>query len=89
MNRRAEYANRISIGTIFVEDGSVDTDELAEDGLAPGKIIIYRQNAEAPEVEKIDPHKMTSLNEYIYDLERQMRETYHLFAEKYKKKEVK
>lgn len=89
MNRRAEYANRISTGTIFVEDGSVDADDLAEEGLAPGKIIIYRQGTEAPEVERIDPHKMTSLNEYIYDLERQIEETYHLFAEKYKKKEVK
>lgn len=36
-NRKHEFLNRISMGMIAVEDGSVDTDELTEDGLAPGK----------------------------------------------------
>ena len=38
------------MGTVAVEDGSVDTDELAEDGLMPGKIIVYRQGAKPPEM---------------------------------------
>ena len=49
-NRKHEFLNRISMGAIAVEEGSVDTDELAEDGLAPGKIIVYRQGGNAPEM---------------------------------------
>lgn len=47
-NRKHEFLNRISMGTIAVEDGSVDTDELLEDGLTPGKIIVYRQGGTPP-----------------------------------------
>lgn len=49
-NRKHEFLNRISMGTVAVEEGSVDTDELVEDGLAPGKIIVYRQGANPPEM---------------------------------------
>ena len=47
-NRKHEFFNRISMGTIAVEDGSVDTDELLEDGLTPGKILVYRQGGTPP-----------------------------------------
>lgn len=49
-NRRHEYLNRISMGTVAVEDGSVDVDELTDGGLAPGKVIIYRQGGTPPEM---------------------------------------
>lgn len=49
-NRKHEFMNRISMGTVAVEDGSVDTDELIEDGLAPGKIIVYRRGGKPPEM---------------------------------------
>lgn len=49
-NRKHEFLNRISMGTIAVEDGSVDTDELSEDGLMPGKVIVYRQGSQPPEM---------------------------------------
>ncbi len=49
-NRKHEFLNRIAMGTVAVEDGSVDTDELAEDGLIPGKIIVYRQGGTPPEM---------------------------------------
>ena len=49
-NRKHEFLNRISMGTVAVEDGSVDTDELAEDGLTPGKILVYRQGGRPPEM---------------------------------------
>ncbi len=49
-NRKHEFLNRISMGTVAVEDGSVDVDELAEDGLAPGKILVYRQGGTPPEM---------------------------------------
>lgn len=48
--RYAEYVDKLSIGEIVVEDGSVDTDTLAEDGLAPGKILVYRQGSVPPTI---------------------------------------
>ena len=32
----------------MVEDGSVDVDDLATDGLSPGKVLVYRQGATQP-----------------------------------------
>ncbi len=49
-NRKHEFLNRISMGMIAVEDGSVDTDELTEDGLAPGKVLVYRQGGTPPQM---------------------------------------
>lgn len=49
-NRKHEFLNRLSVGVLAVEDGSVDTDALAEEGLAPGKVIVYRQGSKAPEM---------------------------------------
>ncbi len=47
-NRKHEFLNRLSMGVVTVEDGSVDTDELSEDGLCPGKILVYRQGSRPP-----------------------------------------
>ncbi len=47
-NRKHEFLNRIAMGVLTVEDGSVDTDELAEEGLIPGKVLVYRQGGKAP-----------------------------------------
>ncbi len=47
-NRKHEYLNRLSMGILTVEDGSVDTDNLEEEGLSPGKILVYRQGANKP-----------------------------------------
>ena len=49
-NRKHEFLNRIAMGTVAVEDGSVDTDSLLEDGLAPGKVIVYRQGGTPPQM---------------------------------------
>ncbi len=49
-NRKHEFLNRLSMGVLMVEDGSLDTDELAEEGLLPGKILVYRQGGKAPEM---------------------------------------
>lgn len=51
-NRKHEFMNRITMGVMAVEDGSVDVDDLAEEGLSPGKIVIYRQGSKAPEMMK-------------------------------------
>lgn len=47
-NKELEYINRLSTGVLAVEDGSIDTDELAEDGLMPGKILVYRSGTRMP-----------------------------------------
>ena len=49
-NRKHEYLNRISMGVLTVEDGSVDTESLEEEGLSPGKVLIYRQGSTAPKM---------------------------------------
>lgn len=47
-NRKLEYMNRLAVGVLAVEDGSVDTDALEEEGLPPGKILVYRQGSTPP-----------------------------------------
>ena len=47
-NRKHEFLNRISMGVMAVEDGSVDTENLEEEGMAPGKVLIYRQGSPMP-----------------------------------------
>ncbi|MGN0771849.1 MAG: hypothetical protein ACI4MI_04620 [Christensenellales bacterium] len=49
-NRKHEYMNRIAMGVLAVEDGSVDTDNLEEEGLSPGKILVYRQGSSVPKM---------------------------------------
>ena len=49
-NRKHEFLNRLSMGVLTVEDGSIDTDELSEEGLLPGKVLIYRQGGKPPEM---------------------------------------
>ncbi|MBQ6979859.1 MAG: hypothetical protein IJQ07_04375 [Clostridia bacterium] len=49
-NRKQEFLNRLSMGVMTVEDGSIDVDDLAEEGLSPGKILVYRQGGKAPEL---------------------------------------
>lgn len=47
-NKKHEFMNRIAMGVLAVEDGSVDTDNLEEEGLSPGKVLIYRQGCNPP-----------------------------------------
>lgn len=49
-NRKHEFLNRLAMGVLTVEDGSVDTDNLEEEGLSPGKILVYRQGSEQPKL---------------------------------------
>ena len=48
MNRNQECINRLACPTVLAEDGSIDIDNLEDEGLAPGKILVYRQGAEKP-----------------------------------------
>lgn len=49
-NRKHEFLNRLAMGVLSVEDGSIDTDSLEEEGLSPGKVLIYRQGATPPKL---------------------------------------
>lgn len=48
MNLYNEHLAFATYGLMEVEDGSIDVDSLEEEGLAPGKIVIYRQGSAAP-----------------------------------------
>lgn len=48
-NRKHEFINRLSMGVLTIEDGSVDIDALEEEGLCPGKVLVYRQGANKPD----------------------------------------
>ncbi len=47
-NRKHEFINRLSLGVLSVEDGSVDLDNLEDEGLCPGKVLVYRQGSNEP-----------------------------------------
>lgn len=47
-NKKHEFMNRIAMGVLAVEDGSVDIDNLEEEGLSPGKVLIYRGGCNPP-----------------------------------------
>lgn len=47
-NRKHEYMNRMAMGVLMVEDGSIDIDDIEQEGIAPGKIIVYRQGSNMP-----------------------------------------
>ncbi|MCL2540366.1 MAG: hypothetical protein FWE53_02920 [Firmicutes bacterium] len=47
-NRKHEFLNRITMGVLTVEDGSVDIENLEEEGLSPGKVLVYRQGSHPP-----------------------------------------
>lgn len=71
-NRKHEFLNRLTMGVVAVEDGSIDTDELLEDGLAPGKVLVYRQGATPPKIMGADSlpcefekEEESLLNEFI------------------------
>lgn len=49
-NRKHEFLNRIAMGVLAVEDGSLDIDNLEEEGLSPGKVLVYRQGANFPKL---------------------------------------
>lgn len=47
-NRKHEFMNRLAMGVLAVEDGSCDMDNLEEEGLSPGKVLVYRQGSAPP-----------------------------------------
>jgi hypothetical protein len=85
-NRKHELLNRISMGILTVEDGSVDTDNLKEEGLMPGKILIYRQGCQVPKNLSIDITDIKPYNESENELLKNFTEYYNHFYEFFKEK---
>jgi hypothetical protein len=68
MNMHSVHLDFATSGYVVVEDGSLDVDELSEDGLAPGKILVYRQGASWPHIEKdaFKPEAYIESADYCY-----------------------
>lgn len=47
-NRKSEYINRVTIGQIVYEEGSIDEDFLEEEGGSPGAMIPYQKGFNPP-----------------------------------------
>ena len=82
-NRRTEYLNRATMGLMFVEDGSVDIDSLEEDGMAPGKVIVYRQGGDIPEYVMPDLKGANVFTELLNSVEAEMEAIFENFIERY------
>lgn len=81
--RYAEYVNRLSVGVVVTEDGSVDTNALAEEGLVPGKVIVYRQGSVPPTISYTDPKVLEIINEQCNAVYNEMLEIVRLFILRY------
>jgi hypothetical protein len=72
-NRKHEFLNRIAMGVLAVEDGSLDVENLEEEGLSPGKVLIYRQGSNPPSMMdsgrvpgEFSAEEDRLMNEFIY-----------------------
>ena len=70
-NRRAEWLNRAAIGQLAIEDGSMDLDDVENDGAAPGKIFVYAKGSRPPDYvnsgdmpSAFDREEVSLLNEF-------------------------
>lgn len=82
-NRELEYINRITMGVLCVEDGSVDIDELREDGIYAGKVIVYRQGTQKPSF-SMDELKTQSYIDSANSFLKEMYKMAELFVETHK-----
>lgn len=69
-NRKHEFLTRLACGVLAVEDGSCDIDNLEVDGLAPGKIVVYRNGSTPPRF--IDPGSIP--NDFSYEEDKLLNE---------------
>lgn len=79
-NREMEYINRCSRGILFIEDGSVDVDELCEEGISGGKVIVYSQGSNAPRF-GVDNLNTTPYIESSENILKEMNELAKLFCQ--------
>ena len=62
------------MGVLAVEEGSIDTDELTEEGLTPGKVLVYRQGSALPRL--LEAGSIPS--EFAYEEERLLTEFFEV-----------
>ena len=82
-NNAMMIMNRCTYPMATVEDGSVDIDNLEEEGLVPGKILVYRQGAQKPQLERVHIDEIGVLSqmiEYENHLLKEMQDTYETFV---------
>lgn len=54
-NRIQDYINRVTIGVLTAEEGSlIDEDYLLDNGIEPGSLVVYRRGASAPRFMSMD-----------------------------------
>lgn len=62
------------MGVLCVEDGSVDVDDICEEGIYGGRVIIYRQGSSAPKFEM----NILNTTSYIESAKNILNEMYEL-----------
>lgn len=67
-NNESDFIERMLNPVLVVEDGSIDVDNLEDEGLQPGKILIYRSGAKEPKLLQPEfDEKFIQTVESIYD----------------------
>lgn len=79
MNQRSDRIKYATYGICFVEDGSVDIDNL-EEGVAPGSVVVYRQGSVGPQL-VFDDAVEAGYDSILNDCLEQMRQTAVNFVE--------
>ena len=74
---------------IYVEDGSVDVDELQESLGDETKVIVYRQGAKAPEILQLREPLNTVFDDEFIKIRKRIESTRRLFSEFMKMKSTK
>ncbi len=80
MNQRSDRIKYATYGICLVEDGSVDTDTLGADGVAPGSVVVYRQGSVEPQL-VFDNTVGVDYNSILNDCLEQMRQIAVNFVE--------
>lgn len=82
-NNAMMIMNRCTYPVAVVEDGSIDIDGLEEDGLCPGKILVYRQGSNTPKLDTNhldDIRVLSHIIEYENHLLKEMQDIYETFV---------
>lgn len=90
-NNAMMIMNRYTCPSLCVEDGSIDIDDLDEEGLAPGKIVVYRSGSQKPTPSvTLDTSSdiISSMAEYEEHIEDEMFKIYTRFLEEWRENEA-
>ena len=52
-NKYLDILNNFTLPLVMVEDGSVDVDALCDDGICPGKVLVFRQGSVSPNISTV------------------------------------